>query len=281
MQFTSSIYIPGNTPVHRADVRVKLLVLLAYSITLFLVETWCGLALCGFACVLLAVVGKVSLRRLAVLLAPIYVIMAFALLFNSFSFDVSSAAASSVRSGISSGIFENSAPVALLGSFGFVPAGFARGAFVVLRIILLVLASFVLTFTTSSNDLIDALNDFLRPLGKLRVPVHDIATSISIALRFIPVTAEELTRVRSAQMARGAHFDDGSLPQRLRTWASVLIPLFVGLFKRADNLALAMEARCYGAPGRKTTLNPHPFTARSAVVLLLSLAACVVVAVLW
>lgn len=145
-----------------------------------------------------------------------------------------------------------------------------------MRIALLALASMVLTSTTSPTELSRSLEQFLQPLERIRVPVHDVATIVSIALRFIPVTFDEFQVVRSAQESRGAGFSSGGLVDRLKAWQTVLIPLFVGLFRRADVLALAMDARCYGAR-KPTHLNARPFTARAAAALAAGLAACVAV----
>lgn len=275
MQLSLNTYIPNDTPVHRLDARVKIVLLLAYSITLFFVRTWSGLLLCCALCLVLMVVGRIPFGRMAKLLIPVYFILVFTLVFNSFAFDVAHVGSAYGIGDVSAGALSGVAPVPLIGSFGFVPEGFARGGFYALRIIFLVLASFVVSFTTTSNDLTDAFNDFLKPLRIFKVPTHDIATMVSIALRFIPITAEEFERVRAAQWARGAAFAEGSLVHRLRAWQTVLIPLFVGLFRRADNLAIAMEARCYGIGVAQTKLDPRPFSLLSAAVLSAGLVLCV------
>lgn len=278
MQFSVSIYIPGTTPIHRLDARVKLVLLLAYSITLFFVQTWTGLGVCVAVCLAAMLLAKIPPSRTFTLLVPVYVILAFTLAFNSFAFGVSHVAAGFGVGDVSAGVLAGASPVALFGSFGFVPEGFARGGFYALRIVFLVLASFVVCFTTTSNDLTDALNDFLKPLRALRVPTQDIAMMVSIALRFIPVTAEEFSQVRAAQWARGAAFSSGTLVERLRAWQTVLIPLFVGLFRRADNLAVAMEARCYGMGDVRTELCPRRFSGASAMILVAGLASCAALA---
>ena len=181
---------------------------------------------------------------------------------------------------VSAGVLAAWEPVALIGSFGLVPAGLARGLFFAVRIVLLVVASLTVTYTTTSTELTDALGFFLRPLKRLGVPTDDIAMVFSLALRFIPVTAEEFGRVHDAQWARGASFAEGSLWERLRAWQTVLIPLFVGLFWRADSLAVAMDARCYGAPDvERTSLAPRAFSGRSGLVLAVGLLACIGLAV--
>ncbi|MBX9033340.1 energy-coupling factor transporter transmembrane protein EcfT [Gordonibacter massiliensis] len=282
MRIDVSSYIPGSSPVHACDARVKIVLLAAYSVTLFLVGTWTGLALCALVFVAVAALSGVPVRRFFALLVPVYVIAGFAVLFNGFALDVSQAAPGAVPTVLGDsfpGAFASLPPVALAGSFGFVPAGFARGCFFAARIVLLVVASLVVTYTTTSTALTDALADFLRPLRRLRVPVDDIAMVFSLALRFIPVTAEEFGRVHDAQQARGAAFAEGSLWQRLRAWQTVLIPLFVGLFRRADALAAAMDARCYGAEAGRTSLRDRRLTGGSVAVLVVGLAACV--AIVW
>ena len=223
----------------------------------------------------MAKVSRIPARRFFGLLVPVYVIVAFTVLFNGFSLDVGQAASAAppALGDVSAGVLAAWEPVALIGSFGLVPAGLAR-------IVLLVVASLAVTYTTTSTELTDALGFFLRPLKRLGVPTDDIAMVFSLALRFIPVTAEEFGRVHDAQWARGASFAEGSLWERLRAWQTVLIPLFVGLFRRADSLAVAMDARCYGAPDvERTSLAPRAFSGRSGLVLAVGLLACVVLAV--
>ena len=260
---------------------MKIVLLAAYSVTLFLVDTWAGLVLCAALFASAAASSGIPLRRFFALLVPVYVLAAFAVVFNGFAFDVGQAApgAPPPLLGHEPGPFGSLPPVALVGSFGLVPAGLARGCFFAARIVLLVTASLVVTYTTTSTALTDALSGFLRPLRRLRVPVDDIAMVFSLALRFIPVTAEELGRVHDAQQARGASFSEGGLWERLRAWQTVLIPLFVGLFRRADALAVAMDARCYGAEPRRTSLHDRRLAGPSLAVLAAGLALCAAVAV--
>lgn len=280
MQFGISTYIPGDSIIHRCDARVKLVLLLVYSITLFFIQTWTGLLFYSALCLAACLVAHIPMGRLFKLLIPLSVILAFTLLFNSFAFDVSKVGEAYGLGNVSAGILASFEPVVFFGTFGFVPAGFARGCFFVMRIMFLVFASLVVSFTTTSNDLIDALNDFLRPLRVLRVPTDDIATIISIAIRFIPITAEEAMKVYAAQKSRGAAFDEGGLFRRLKAWQPILIPLFVGLFRRSESLALAMESRCYGLAQERTRLHPRSFTVSAGGVLVVGAAALVACA-LW
>ena len=270
MSFNATSYNPRITPVHRIDARVKIVLVVAYSIALFFVQTWSGLGL--FAIVLALAVAASRLRLLECIrqLIPLLLILSFTLIANSFSFDVSSAAELYGIGAVSSGVFQEMQPTALIGSFGFIPAGFARGCFYVLRIAFLLCASLVLVTTTSTSELSHAIRRFLVPLERFGLPVHDIATTISIALRFIPVTVDEFNAVRMAQASRGADFEGGGLIGKLKMWGTVLIPMFVGLFRRAERLATAMDARCYGM-GKTTYLNQRRMDAKSWIILILPL----------
>lgn len=275
-------YIPGSTPVHALDARVKLVLLAAYSVALFLVQAWLGLLVAFALLVGVVALAKLPVRRIAGMLLPIYVIVLFTVLFNGFSLDVSAATdrvAASGLAGVSAGVLADWRPVALVGSFGWYPAGFARGCFYAVRIVLLVAASLALCFTTTSTKLTDALNSFLRPLRAVGVPTDDAAMIFSLALRFIPVTAEEFARVHAAQLSRGAKFYAGTLSEKLRAWQTVLIPMFVGMFRRADSLANAMEARCYGMPdAKRTSLHDSSIPLAHGAVLVAGLLACTALA---
>lgn len=276
MRINVSTYIPRTSPIHACDARVKLVLLLAYSVTLFLVDTWAGLAIAVALFVLAAVLSRIPLRRFFVPIVPVYVLVVFAIVFNGFALNVTQAAtlAPPPLWGQELEPFAGLEPMALVGSFGLVPAGLARGCFFVVRVVLLVVTSLVVTYTTTATALTDALASFLRPLRRLRVPVDDIAMMFSLALRFIPLMAEEFGRVYDAQLARGAAFGEGGLRERLSSWQTVLIPLFVGLFRRSDALAVAMDARCYGAEQLRSSLYDRHFTGASLVVLVGGLALC-------
>lgn len=269
-------YSTRRTPLHSVDPRVKILLLFAYSITLFCIRSWIGMGVCLAVFAVGAVLGRLPFAPAIRQLVPLWVILLVTLVVNSFSFDVFHLAQTAGLGGVSAGVLSSLKPVALCGSFGFVPAGFARGCYYVLRIALLALASVLLTTTTAPTEISRSLDQFLRPLARFKIPTHDIATIVSIALRFIPVTFDEFAAVRRAQEARGAMFSNGSLTQRLRAWQTVFVPLFVGLFRRADVLALAMDARCYGA-GEPTHLNESTFTFASWATLTVGLVFCLAV----
>lgn len=252
-------YRPADTPLHRLDARVKLACLLAATVALFAAHGTLALAAMAVAVLAAARLGGLSARELAQGLRPTAVILAFSLLANAF-------------------VADGTASLTLVGPLGISYPGLARGALAVGRIAVLVFAALVLSATTSSTAVADALTSLMAPLGRLGVPVGDIAMTVSIALRFIPLTAEELARIRDAQRARGVDFAQGSVPARVRRWLSVLAPLVVALFRRADDLAQAMAERCYRGRGR--TRLTRPMRPSDLLVLVVVAIGCLVCALL-
>ncbi len=222
MRLRTSVYIPGDSAVHTCDARAKTLLLAVYSAAVFWVDTGLGMALFAAGLGLLVGISRVGIVRVLRMGIPVYFLAAFTVLFAAINESV--------------GVW----------------LGCLYGA----RMIVLVWASLLITFTTTSTQLAAALGWFVRPLGRLHVPVDDIAMVFSLAIRFIPLTALELGMVRDAQFSRGAAFETGTLAKRLKAWGTVFIPLFVQLFRRADRLSVAMDARCYGIAGtRRGQLN--------------------------
>ena len=280
MHLSVNTYIPGNSLAHSCDARIKLALLLAYSVTVFLVSSWLGLGVLAFAVIALLINAKLPLGQIGLLVAPLGFILGVVWVVNSFTLNVHEPATFTGFAGVSAGFAEGMAPVALLGSFGFVPEGSVRGLFYVCRILLILLASFVVTFTTTSNELADAAVSYMRPLRRFGVPVDDIAMMISIALRFIPLMAQEFMQVRNAQQSRGASFSEGNLWNKITSWHIVLVPLVVGMFRRADALSVAMDSRCYGA-GERSSLNESKLNAVQVTIFLLLMALCVLLAVVF
>jgi energy-coupling factor transport system permease protein len=227
---------------------MKLLIVATYVFALFMVDGWAGLFVCTF--VLFAAFGIASIpAKLAFRgLKPIFIILIFTFLVNSFTFSALPLAEAPLAP--DTGPFSIPESIAFFGTFGIKPLGVVRGLYFMLRIVLLVAITSLLTFTTSVVAISDALVSLMRPLAKLKVPTEDIATMFSIALRFIPITAEEAEKIMVAQSARGAVFNKGGPIKRAKAWVPVMIPLFVSLFRRADELACAMETRCYVGQGR-------------------------------
>ncbi|MGN0047092.1 MAG: energy-coupling factor transporter transmembrane component T family protein [Eggerthellaceae bacterium] len=271
-------YVPGTSLVHRTDPRVKLILLLAYSVTLFLVGTWAGIALCAAVFFAVVACSGLSLGRLAKILIPLYFILFFTLLFNAFYFG--SAAETFSVGTLQGGYFTSAAPVLVAGNLYFTAAGLERGFFYVVRIALLAMGGLVISYTTQAENLTRGLASLMSPLRKLRVPVDDLAMMLTVALRFIPLSVEELQQVRLAQMARYASFETGGPVARVKAWGPVMVPLFVNLFRRAGTLAEALECRCYGAEASQTSLYETRLQGRDWAVLVFGLAFCLVMAVL-
>lgn len=224
-------YVPGDSVVHRADARTKIVLAAAFAVAVFAVEGWIGLGLVAVLTALAVAMSRVPVMIAARGLRPVAILLGFTLVVNALRWGEPHA-------------------LAHIGMLGIDGPGLARGLFFSARIVLLVLGTTLVTLTTSPVALTDGLAGLMRPLGRLRVPVDDIAMMLSIALRFIPTTAEEAEKVIVAQTARGARFDSGGPVKRARAWIPVLVPLFVNLFRRADDLAIAMESRCYRGEGR-------------------------------
>ncbi|MDZ4170057.1 MAG: energy-coupling factor transporter transmembrane component T [Coriobacteriia bacterium] len=224
-------YVGGDSPVHRLEPRVKIGVTAAFTVALFAFDTWAGLLAAT-----LVVVGAVALSgvapRLVVRgLVPVAWLLVFTVVANAV-------------------VLEAEGALVTLGPLSIELEGLLRGLFFAGRILVLVAGTSLVTLTTSPVDLTDALARLMRPLRVVRFPADDAAMMLSLALRFIPTTAEEGERIIIAQTARGASFDKGGPITRARAWVPVLVPLFVRLFRRADDLAIAMESRCYTGVGR-------------------------------
>jgi len=229
-----SLYIPGNSLLHCADPRTKIIAAALIIIALFTNLTW-GPILAVFALVVALVISaKIPLTPLLRILKPISLIIVFTLVIHSINWT----------------------------PLGFSPEGFLRGGLFTLRLIDVMVLSMLVTLTTSPVALTDGLTLLMKPLRVAKVPIDDIAMMLSIALRFIPTIMEEAMTIVKAQTARGASFTDGSIFARLKAWIPVMIPLLVQLFRRADVLALAMEARCYVAGAGTSAGNGAPVRTR-------------------
>ena len=245
---TLGAYVPGDTPVHRLDARVKIVLLVLATVAAFAARGPRALAVVAAGLVVTLVASRTSPLLVARGLRPAALVLAFSVLANA---------------------------VVLVGQPGFSPDGLVRGATAVARIVMLVGFALVLSSTTMPTAVATALSQLMAPLGRLGVPVGGISTAVSVALRFIPLTIGELERIRSAQRARGAVLD-GSVAAALRGWRQVLVPLLVALLRRADELAEAMCDRCY--TGEQTSM-ATPLRPRDWAALALG-AAWVLVAVL-
>lgn len=225
-------FFPGNSVVHRMDPRTKLLFLVVYIVALFMAGSWLSYGLVFLFLVTTIAISRIPLKSLLRGLKPLVVILLFTAVLNLF--------------------FTGGKTVwAEFWGIQITKEGVLRAVFMVLRIMMLVTGTFLLTYTTSPIALTDGLESLLSPLKKIKVPVHELAMMMCIALRFVPTLIEETDKIMSAQKARGADFENGNLIRRVKALVPVLVPLFISAFRRADELATAMECRCYhGGEGR-------------------------------
>lgn len=224
-------YYPAESVIHRIDPRLKIIMTLAYIITLFFVRDFVAYA---FIIICLGTVIKISKVPLMYILRgmkPVFIILIFTFTLNMFMTDGT-----------------------VIVKFGFLKIteeGLYNAVFMAFRLVLLIIGSFLLTFTTKPVKLTDGIESILNPLRKIGVPAHELAMMMTIALRFIPTLLEETDKIMKAQQARGADFETGNMLKRAKNLIPILIPLFIGAFRIAQDLALAMEARCYrGGEGR-------------------------------
>lgn len=252
----------------KADPRCKLIALFICSVCLLCIDTWIGLGLAaGFLIVGLAA-GCIRPRVILTLSIPLLVILLIIWLCNAFVYDPASAQTSA------QGIQAGQTPMLPI---QFSVSGAWQGALYALRIWFLFVATFIVVLTTSYESILLAVASLLSPLRVLKFPVDDAAMIATLALRFIPLVAEQASAIKRAQLSRAAQFEAGSVWQKVMAWVHVFIPLFVMLFRQADRMALAMEARCYGAYTKRTSLNQ--LTLRPVQVLM-TVALCLVFIVL-
>ncbi len=227
-------YYPANSVIHRLDPRLKLILCIAYIVMIFFIQTFTGYALTALFVLALVLISRVPLLKVLRSLKAIIFLVLFTVILTV--------------------LFYRGNPEDLLWGAWIIriyKAALVNAGKMALRIILLVLGPTVLTLTTTPVELTDALERLLKPLSYIKVPVHELAIIMSIALRLIPTLIEETDKIISAQKARGADFESGNLFKRAKAMLPVLIPLFVSSFRRADELAYAMDSRCYrGAKGR-------------------------------
>ncbi|HSV32166.1 MAG TPA: energy-coupling factor transporter transmembrane component T [Atribacteraceae bacterium] len=224
-------YIPLDSLIHRLDPRVKILFSGVMIVDLFIVQHWSAFLLLGGLILAFAAIAKIPAAYLMKSLKPILFLLMFTLILHLFF-----------------------TPGETLWEYGIIRIsrdGLFRGLFIMIRLCLLILSTALLTLTTSPVELTDGMEYLLSPLKRWRFPAHELAMMMTIAIRFIPTLLEEADRIMKAQMARGMDFESGNLLKRARNLIPLLVPLFINAFKRADELAIAMESRCYrGGEGR-------------------------------
>ena len=226
-------YFPGKSPVHLLDPRCKLIMLVVYIVALFTASGWLSYGLLFGFLVMVVKISTIPPKSILKGMKPLVMILVFTGVLNLF---------------FTTG---EGKPVVDFWIFTIYREGIVRAIFMVTRILMLISCTFLLTYTTSPIALTDGLEALMGPLKKIKVPVHELAMMMCIALRFIPTLIEETDKIMNAQKARGADFESGSIMDRAKALIPILVPLFISAFRRADELATALECRCYqGGEGR-------------------------------
>ena len=245
-------YYQADSIIHRMDPRIKIVGTLIYMVSLFIFNNIICYAIAGLFLIFVIVLSKVPVKFMMRGMHSVVFLMLFTALYNI--------------------LFGNGTVIAEFWIFSVTYEGIYMGFCMFIRLFFLVIGSSVLSLTTTPSRLTDGLESLLSPLKIFRVPVHEIAMMMSIALRFIPILMEEADRIMKAQRARGADFDNRNLFKRLRSFIPILVPLFVSAFRRAGDLALAMEARCYHGGAGRTRMKEMKLTERDYVTLVVLIA---------
>ena len=257
-------YYPGESWIHRLDPRLKIVATLLYIVALFVVRDFLGFAIAWAALETVIIISKVPRRYILRGLRPVFLIIAFTLAINLFMIpgDV----------------------LVQVWRIHITVQGVRTAAFMGIRLVLLILGSSLLTLTTRPISLTDGIEALLSPFKRLGLPAHELAMMMTIALRFIPTLLEETDKIMKAQQARGADFETGNILRRAKALVPILVPLFISAFRIAQDLAMAMEARCYGSGLPRTRMHEIRFTrtdAGAAVVFVIFLAVIVLERLLW
>lgn len=233
-------YVPGNSILHRLDPRTKILWTMLLMVVTFLINTWQEYVMIGALTLILLIVSGIPVRQTLKGLKPLLFILAITAILNIF--------------------LTGGTPMLTIGPVRITYEGIIAAVKLFCRLVILVVTASLMTLTTTPMTMTDGIEKLLKPFGRIGVPAHEIAMMMSIALRFIPTLMEETERIMKAQASRGADFDTGSIFSRIKSFIPVLVPLFVSAFKRADELAEAMESRCYHGGKGRTRLKSIHFT---------------------
>lgn len=244
-------YYPANSFIHKLDPRTKLAGTLIFIISIFLFHTFPGYLVATIFLAAMIKISTVPVKFIFKGLKAIFMILLITMVFNIFL-----------------------TPGDAIWSFGILKItreGVSLAVRMAIRLIYLVIGSSLMTLTTTPNQLTDGLEKALRPLNKIHIPVHEIAMMMSIALRFIPILLEETDKIMKAQIARGADFESGNVIQKVKNMVPLLVPLFISAFRRANDLAMAMEARCYHGGDNRTQMKPLKYKTRDHIAYLILL----------
>ena len=238
-------YYQADSPLHRLDPRTKLIGTFVFLISLFIFRSLVGLLIASVFLFSIIKLSRVPFKFMVRGMKSIIVIMMITVVFNMF---------------LTPGV-----PLLTFWKFTITDEGLKTAFFTAIRLIYLIIGASVMTLTTTPNQLTDALEDIMNPLKFFNLPVHEVAMMMSIALRFIPILLDETDKIMRAQTARGADFEHGNLIERAKSLVPILVPLFVSAFRRANDLAMAMEARCYRGGEGRTKMKPLSYKQRDAI----------------
>ena len=253
-------YYHADSVIHRMDPRVKLIATFVYIISLFVVDNLIGYGICFLFLAVAIGLSKVPVKFMLRGMKAILFLLIITVIFNLF-------------------LTPGEALISFW-KFKITKEGVKMAFTMAVRLSMLIVGSSVMTLTTTPNNLTDGLESIMKPLKKIKVPVHEIAMMMSIALRFIPILLEETDKIMKAQIARGADFESGNLFKKAKSMVPLLVPLFISAFRRANDLAMAMEARCYQGGEGRTKMKPLIYKKRDAiayVIVVLFFVACIVV----
>ncbi len=254
-------YYPAESRLHRLDPRVKIVSTLLYLISLFLFKSISGYLVATFFLFSVIRISKVPMKYIVKGLKPVIMLLLITVIFQLF-------------------LNKEGEVLFHMWIFTVTTEGLSMAVFRAIRVVYLIFGSSLMTFTTTPNELTDGIEALLKPLNHIHVPVHEVAMMMSIALRFIPILLEETDKIMKAQQARGADFESGNIVQRAKAMIPILVPLFVSAFRRANDLAMAMEARCYRGGEGRTKMKPLHYRGRdyrAYVIMAVYMAAVVII----
>lgn len=251
-------YVDGDSPIHKLDARVKILLSMVYIIALFIIRSFTAYAVFTAFTAVIIIISEIPLRYIIRGLKPIMYILIFTAFINLFMTGGETVLWQSER----------------FGWLRITEEGVTNAVQMALRLMLLVMGTSLLTLTTTPIMLTDGIEKILMPFKVIKVPAHEIAMMMTIAIRFIPTLSEETDKIMKAQMARGADFESGNIFRRVKAMVPILIPLFISAFKRADDLAIAMDSRCYNSGKKRTRMKRMKMTWRDAVAASVMLVFC-------
>ena len=252
MRISLGRFVPGDSLIHRADPRTKLIWTIVMMVLVLMCSSWRQyLAAAVFVIGCFALSG-ISFKYILMSLRPIMLLLAITVIFNLL-------------------FFKGTDVLFTLGALTVYKEGVLQSVKTIIRVSLLIISASLLTYTTSSVAITDGMESLMRPLAKIGFPAHEVAMMMSIALRFVPTFADETDKIMKAQAARGADFDSGNVFKKVKSYIPVLIPLFVGAFKSAEDMATAMESRCYKGGKGRTRYKVLKFSSADLIMLIVTL----------